>query len=111
MDAEGIARKLADVFRHAGSNYPAEPEVILGGLYPLVLVWDDARESTLVIACTDNRHDSNAKRFADMRASFYARVEENECLVYLGYVAHPAATDPTAIMIEELIWNGTRGAL
>lgn len=106
MTDEEIAIMLADVFREAGANYPGEPEVILGGRYPLVIVWDDVNESTAVIACTGNRHDRHAKAFAFEEACAMAAREENTTCPFWSFVAHPAATDPNAIVIPELIWNG-----
>lgn len=108
MTAEEIARTLARAFREAGANYPAEPDLILGGAYPLVIIWDDVREVSAVIACTSNRHNYRAKRYAEACAETLD-LALNEAEISSGavaYFAHPAATDPTAIMIEEFIWNG-----
>lgn len=108
MTAEEIARKLADTFREAGYPYCGEPEVQLDGDYPLVIIWDNEALSTLVIACTANRHDYNAKRFAEYIAGYMETHDLAPCGA-IGYFAHPAATDPTAVMVDELIWHGEKG--
>lgn len=105
MTNEQIAEKVANVFREAGYPYPAEPEVQLGGDYPLVIIWDDEQLHTAVIACTANRHDTNAKHFAGYIAN-YMETHDLAPSGAVGYFAHPAATDQEAIMIEEFIWNG-----
>lgn len=107
MTAEEIAIRLAATFRENPLAYPGESEVVLGGTYPYLIVWNDHRELTLIIACTDNCHDYNAKVFAEQQAGSLRRFQDSlgvTCSVE-SYFAHPAATDSTAIMIEEFIWG------
>lgn len=64
-----VAVDLAAWFVRTGYPYLGKPTLDLDGGFPLVMVWDDARELALVIACTESAwavHD--AVSFADKMA-------------------------------------------
>ncbi len=48
-----MAVDLAAWFVRTGYPYLGKPTLDLDGPYPLVTVWDDSREVTLMIACTE----------------------------------------------------------
>lgn len=48
-----LAVDLAAWFVRTGYPYLGKPTVDLDGPFPLVMMWDDSREVTLMIACTE----------------------------------------------------------